>query len=309
MFVTALIASLVTTVLATLFSVIKSDRRGSVFNFDGSNLGAAVITFIVVLFADWGALYWNFGRPIWAGAGWIGFMVINLIIVTIIFGIASMAGDLNATPFVSVGTILVILVGVLGLYNNFWLGQDSATTLATQLNVKIIDQNEHGAANATELVAKVYPPTDANHMVIVGDQAARNIANRVMNQQNVGTRYTLGDGNLQSVAGHMFYVFDLRTSDIRSAGTVNYEAPGYVKVDAENPDAQPELVTQLNNKPLTLKYLLNGYYASNVERYAYEAFPNYYVDDLSLEIDDTGRPFWTASLNSAPRYACSTVCR
>jgi hypothetical protein len=249
------------------------------------NAIVAVIAFVVLLFVDW--LFYFKERPVFAGAGWVGMVVVNLIILLIAFGIVD--GFRRKVGLASAGSLVIVVVlsaGVVGIWNNWYLGQGNVDKLTHALNVKMVPTNPKDPAGN-------YPPTSDDHMVIVGDQAARNQANRAMNTKGISTRYDLGDGELQSVAGHMYYLFDLKVTGVKNSGAVQYTSPGYIAVDAEDPNAAPE--AKLGYK---IHYFPGGTYQANLERYLYNnGFRTQFIDGLSLEVDDNWQPYYTASVN------------
>jgi len=250
-----------------------------------ANAVAAVISFVVLLFTDW--LIFFKMRPVFAGAGWTFLVITNLVILLIAFGIVDgIRRKVGLASAVSASVVIVLLVGVLGIWNNWWLGQGNVDKLTHALNVKMVTTDAKDPAGN-------YPPTSDEHMVIVGDQAARNQANRAMNTKGISTRYDLGDGALQSVAGHMYYIFDLKVTGVKNSGAVDYTSPGYIVVDAEDPNAAPQ--AKLGYK---IKYFPGGTFQANLERHLYNnGYRTQFIDGLSLEVDDDWKPYYTASVN------------
>jgi hypothetical protein len=250
-----------------------------------ANAIAAVASFVVLLFVDW--LIFFKMRPVFAGAGWTGLVITNLIILAIAFGIVDYAR--RKAGLASAGSIIMVIVlagGVVGIWNNWFLGQGNVDKMVHALDVKMVPTDPKDPAGN-------YPPTSDEHMVIVGDQAARNQANRAMNNKGISSRYSLGDGELQSVAGHMYYLFDLKVSGVKDSGAVNYTSPGYIVVDAEDPNAAPQ--AKLGYK---IHYFPGGTFQANLERYLYNnGFRTQFLDGLSLEVDDNWQPYYTASVN------------
>jgi len=246
------------------------------------SLVAGVISVFVLTGVNWAILYWS--NPVLEGAGWVGAFITNCFFVLIVFGAMDAYDDesLSVTPIVALALIVIMGIGS-GLYSVMWYGQDNADIMKSQLQVEMI-KSEEGT--------KTYPETDEQHMGIVTEQPARNQANRVMNQENIGARYELGNGEIQTVNGHLYYVFELHPKDLRATQAASYKVPGYVLVDAEDHNASPELKLGYE---ITL--WSDGFFESNLERHVWQEFPGAYVDDLSLEVDDTGRPFYTAALS------------
>jgi hypothetical protein len=146
-----------------------------------------------------------------------------------------------------------------------------------------------------------YPSTSDQHMVTVSDQNALNIANRAMSQDipgsnaSLGSRYTLGDCELQSVLAHMYYICGLRLSGTANNRADQYTIPGYIVVDAENPDATPQARLGYH-----MVYTPGAPFGHSITRLIYGWNRNLYVDDLTLEVNDQWRPEYTASVDSPP---------
>lgn len=72
--------------------------------------------------------------------------------------------------------------------------------------------------------------------------------------------------------------------------------PGYVVVSAHNP-SDVKLVTELKGKPLAMRYLTSAYFGDDVRRHLYySGFASTGMADFLPEIDDSGRPFYVATL-------------
>ena len=56
------------------------------------------------------------------------------------------------------------------------------------------------------------------------------------------------------------------------------------------------LVTELDGKPLNLKYLESAYLGSEINRYVFGQENKLGIQNYSFELDDSGRPYWSVSL-------------
>lgn len=56
------------------------------------------------------------------------------------------------------------------------------------------------------------------------------------------------------------------------------------------------LVTELDGKPLNLKYLESAYLGSEINRYVFGQENKLGIQNYSFELDDSGRPYWIVSL-------------
>ena len=266
-----------------------------------STIGTAVVSFLVMLFFDWVMIYKSL--PVFAAASWTELFFLNGFIVLIFFAVANgVTGRISMAPIMSVVAILGMLV-TLGVWNEWPLKGHS-------------DTYGHIAQVAYQPIGE-YPPTSNNNMVTVGDQNAQNIADRAMGQFLPGTRtavgsiYKLGNCDLQSVAGHMYYICTLQLT-----GTVNnrgdqYTVGAYIVVDAQDPNVDPVVQTSYTTTdPVTKQpvkhdikmiYTPGAPFEHSLDRHVYNnGYRNVYVDDLTLEVNDQWQPFYTASTDTSP---------
>ncbi|MGH8483325.1 MAG: hypothetical protein ACRESP_02885, partial [Pseudomonas sp.] len=253
-------------------------------------IGGTVATFVLVFILN--LMFFIWALPVFNGASWIGWVALDLIIVAVVFGALTIDSQrFSLAAMVSVGLLLALILP-LG-WNNWFTGQGDADALAGLLDVTMVGADPNGS--------DVYPPTDEQRMVVVGEQNARLTAGSVLSQDNIGTQFNLGTGDLQSVDGRMYHVFDLTFKTFQASNAANGIVPGYVMVDAENPSAPPRLQrTPFDAAPdapfFQIKYQLGGFFGSYLERYVYDRYRFQFVDDLSFEIDDEGNPYYTAAL-------------
>src|SRR3989442_7507935 len=89
-------------------------------------------------------------------------------------------------------------------------------------------------------------PTDPNHIVLVSQSVASFKGQQILgsNGQNLGSSYNLDPNSytLQSINHHLYYVAPLSYNNI-FINLSNSSTPGFVVVDAENPQAVPALHT------------------------------------------------------------------
>jgi len=160
--------------------------------------------------------------------------------------------------------------------------------------------------SVTEAKTGEYPDTDAEHMLLVSSETAELKADNVMGtgeNRNLNTFYDRGNATLQSVGNHLYWLFPLSPDGWKNYNKVKGVVPGYVVVDAENPDAVATLQTTFNdgqdpNKKLEIKYSPEGSYDGKIERHVWKhGYAGKVITDLTLEVDDNWRPYFTASLD------------
>jgi hypothetical protein len=199
------------------------------------------------------------------------------------------------------GLVIAAGIGLLvaGLIVVFTTWFDSnAKALAAIPNIKI-------ASSPT------LPPTDPNHIVLVSPNVAAYKGQQILgsNGQNLGSSYSIDPSTytLQSIRRHLYYVAPLEYNNI-FVNLSNSNTPGFVIVDAENPQAVPELCTNSTHADLcptngaSLAYLPGALLNQDLLRHVYLSGYTYgKLVDPTLELDDSFHPYWTISLMQPTR--------
>src|SRR5256886_1873134 len=193
------------------------------------------------------------------------------------------------------GLILAGVIGILvsGLIVVFTTWFDSnAKALAAIPNVKV------------ESSPKL-PPTDPTNIVLVSQNVAVFKGQQVLasNGQNYGSIYSIDSGSytLQSINHHLYYVGPLMYNNI-FANFASPNTPGFVVVDAENPQAVPQLRTNQVQPGTSLAYLPGAIFNQDLLRHVYLSGYTYgRLVDPTLELDDNFHPYWTISLMQPTR--------
>lgn len=155
------------------------------------------------------------------------------------------------------------------------------------------------------------PPTDPNHIVLVSQSVASYKGQQILgsNGQNLGSQYSIDPTTytLQSIQKHLYYVAPLEYNNI-FVNLSNSSTPGFVIVDAENPQAQPQLCTNTSHSTLcptngaSLAYLPGALLNQDLLRHVYLSGYTYgRLVDPTLELDDSFHPYWTVSLMQPTR--------
>lgn len=141
---------------------------------------------------------------------------------------------------VAAGIFGLILVGVIGIVATFFISifttwfDGNAKALAAIPNVRIEQSSQ-------------LPPTDASHIVLVSQSVAAYKGQQVLGStgQNLGSAYNLDQSSytLQSLNHHLWYVAPLTYNNI-FVNLTNPMTPGFVMVDAENPQRPALLHTE-----------------------------------------------------------------
>jgi hypothetical protein len=144
------------------------------------------------------------------------------------------------------------------------------------------------------------PPTDVNHIVLVNQGIAANLGQRSLSStgQNLGSQYHTDKAayTLQSIKGHLYWIAPLVYNNVW-ANIGNWESPGYVQVDAEDPNQQATLHTGFH-----LRYLPDAILNQDLLRHVYlSGYVGANLADPTLEVDDAGTPYFTISLMTPTR--------
>ncbi len=191
------------------------------------------------------------------------------------------------------GLIVAAAIGIVvaGLIVVFTTWFDSnAKALAAIPNVKV-------EKPTTPLI-----PTDPNHIVLVSHSVAAFKGQQILgsNGQNLGSSYSLDPDSytLQSINHHLYYVAPLSYNNI-FINLANSSTPGFVAVDAENPQAIPTLRTGPGD---SIGYLPGALLNQDLLRHVYLSGYTYgKLVDPTLELDDSYHPYWTISLMQPTR--------
>lgn len=144
------------------------------------------------------------------------------------------------------------------------------------------------------------PPTSVDHIVLVTQGIAAYLGQQALASggQNYGSTYHTDQTayTLQSVRGHLYWIAPLVYNNVW-ANLGNWQSPGYVVVDAEDPGVQATLRTGYH-----MRYLPDALFNQDLLRHVY--LSGYTYGDLvdpTLEVDDNWRPYFTISLMQPSR--------
>ena len=166
--------------------------------------------------------------------------------------------------------------------------------------------------HVTAQTSSTLPPTDPNHIVLVSQNVAAYKGQQILgsNGQNLGSSYNVDATSytLQSIHQHLYYVAPLQYNNI-FVNLANSSTPGFIIVDAENPQAVPQLCTDSSNSSLcphnkgaSLAYLPGALLNQDLLRHVYLSGYTYgKLVDPTLELDDSFHPHWTISLMQPSR--------
>jgi len=186
----------------------------------------------------------------------------------------------------------------------------AALLIATLVNGLIVAATTWFDGNAKALAAipkmetapanTPLPPTDVNHIVLVTQGVAAYLGQQSLASggQNLGSQYHTdkGDYTLQSVRHHLYWIAPLVYNNVW-ANLGNWQSPGYVVVDAEDPNAEPQLHTGYH-----LRYLPDALFNSELTRHVYlSGYTWANLVEPTIEVDDDWNPYFTISLMQPTR--------
>jgi len=151
---------------------------------------------------------------------------------------------------------------------------------------------------------------DITKVLTVDDTLAKKVAEDVLgNDAGLGSKVEIGEPTLQNFTGEFtinggkklsFKDAPLWVAPLEHRSFFKYRAnkttPGYVIIDATNSDNR-YLVTEVNGRPLALKYLESAWFNDDVERHikVIGGYLHKGLNDHSFEIDPNGQPYWVLS--------------
>ncbi len=196
-----------------------------------------------------------------------------------------------------------IASGVLGLIAVVVFG--IAATILINVFTTWFDSNAKALASIPQVniaASPNLPPTDAKNIVLVSQSIASYKGQQVLGStgQNLGSAYNLDPSSytLQSINHHLYYVAVLSYNN-PFVNLSHPVTPGFVMVDAENPQQSPQLHTDVQS---TIKYLPGALFNQDLLHHVYlNGYTYGRLVDPTLELDDSLHPYWTISLMQPSR--------
>lgn len=133
---------------------------------------------------------------------------------------------------------------------------------------------------------------DLKQLPTIDKDVAYKLADKKLGEiPSLGSQVTIGNLDLQNVNGQLYFVAPLEHSSLFKWLTNSEGTPGYIKVSATNQN-DVQLVTEVNNKPIKIKYLESAYLFSDLDRAAFLRDMKAGHTDYTFELDDEGNPYW-----------------
>jgi hypothetical protein len=288
---------------AAIFAIVAVGLPTALVAFTGHKVSTFIsgATAFVLFLINW---WWSWAflplvpiSAIWFAQNWfwIGLELVVASIIVILFAdIDGGSFPTLATTIMSAIVVVMVAIGLLGQIT--W---DGATAK------RLVD-----TVQLTDAQTGEYPETDANHMVIVPVEVARQSARATLgNQGNTATLYEASEPSLQVIAGHAYWVSIVEPKGFFENSRVGGLGHGFVLVDAENPNTPAQYMHENPDKtPMIIKYMKQGWFDNKLARYVYsQGYNTQPATDWTLEIDDNFRPYWTASVDTLPTGVFTTT--
>ncbi|MDX1988361.1 MAG: hypothetical protein SFV17_16870 [Candidatus Obscuribacter sp.] len=222
------------------------------------------------------------------GQGWTVFAL--TIYVGLAGFIASQLEEDSNSGFALICAALIILLAECSLWTVntaavTW-GADKAEKFAALANIEVASPEDK------------LPETDTKNIVLVTPDIAQYLGQQALNSvgDNLGSLFLLRPEEWvrQSIAGHLYYAAPLEYANPLSQFGIfskKIEAsPGYVLVDAENPNADARIVSSA-----PLRYLPGAFFQQNLYRHVYQ-YGYTMLDKPTFEIDEDFHPHFTAAV-------------
>lgn len=175
------------------------------------------------------------------------------------------------------------------------------------------------AANITT-AGKQMPPSDPTHIVMVTRDIAAYLGQTVLSTtgQNLGSKFHFEHDEyvLQSVhlngQDNLYWIAPMNYNNVQQQVN-NYDSPGYVMVDAENPNTSPILVEKdLTGRSVQFHYNIGLPGDRDLVRHLYlQGYNQCNLVDPTVEVDNSLRPWFTVlcadSLNGFEGFTIKSV--
>ena len=248
---------------------------------------AALLSFVTSLVVLRGMMYYQ--MPVFQGAFWGYSSVVVVVMLPAAFfalmigGIGSVNKGRVVVP--AVCTLLVIFGWPIAKYMYEAVGPHNRIRFAALANIKVAGKDEK------------IPPSNPSQLVMVSQRIAHFKGQSVLG--SLGSKYELKEESytLQSVGGHRYWVAPLTLHNFGDTLNLdNPESPGYVVVDAENPEVDPILKDGFH-----IKLFPDQKWGLFLQRYIYtEGFKERIIDRPYFEVDDNWQPYWVAAYVKQP---------
>ncbi len=248
-----------------------------------ANLPAAVGLFAASIVIDWPILYLATPATSLPFLGLAGVLAIvwSLVGAGVAVGAGGDHPDLRAVPIIATAVLVLTFVGT-------WLGGSSLFHAAEYAGLA-------GQVPTSEWTRDIQPK-DPAHMVMVPLDTALYEARKAVSQDGaIGSQFSISqeDVTLQQVNGRMTYAIPLDFNSWRTWSATG-SMPGWIEVDAEDPNLQPRFVAPQAGRPITITR--GAYFSHDLVRAVRDAGYGGQVAGVRFEVDGDHLPWWVVTL-------------
>ena len=189
--------------------------------------------------------------------------------------------ELTVVPPIVLSVVLVVIfiVGVVGGTDMF-----NANKAYEQL----------GEVEETSFADSILPIDYTQIPTVDEDLALKQAEKKLGEERGLGSIVDIGKFTLQQIDGELVFVAPLEHENFWKY-LDNKTTSGYVTVSATDPD-DVELVQELDGNDIKLRYLNSASFGDNLTRHLRNSgFRTTGFTDMSFELDDNGRPYWTVT--------------
>lgn len=147
----------------------------------------------------------------------------------------------------------------------------------------------------TKEFSKEVSPVDMDKLPIVDYAMAYKLADKKLGEEvALGSRAVIGEMNMIQMNEDLVWVAPLLHNGIFKWMNYREGTPAYIMLSATNPN-KIELVKEVANEPVLIKYQPNGYFEDLLSRRVYRGHRMEGRTDYSFELDDSGKPYWVVT--------------
>ncbi len=157
-------------------------------------------------------------------------------------------------------------------------------------------RNLIGKVEVGENFSSHITPISIENIRVVDRPLAYLLGDKVLGAQPaLGSQVNLGEFTIQKVNGGLYWVAPLVHSGFFKWNQNKSGTNGYVMVNATN-ERDVKLVQEINGKPILIKYQMEAFFQSYLERHLYfNGYASQGLTDFTFEIDDDGSPYWVVT--------------
>ncbi|PYZ97747.1 hypothetical protein CR205_03910 [Alteribacter lacisalsi] len=149
--------------------------------------------------------------------------------------------------------------------------------------------SDRHALPEAETELEVMESADEENIRVVPYGNARYRSEIVFGDLDGSARYNLGESSIQTIDDELFWVSPIEFDGFFRWITTDH-VPGYIKISAEDPNDQAELVDGYE-----MNYVPSAYFGSNAKRMVRQAHEDIIIVSESFEPDDEGHPYYVFS--------------